>query len=105
MAGGRSESLGGVMKIKGIMIEDIDQVVTLVGAASPGDSIVYRQGAQIHELTAVESIPIYHKISCAEIRKGGLVYKYGQPIGTATQDIRPGEWVHIHNLKSTSLVD
>jgi altronate dehydratase small subunit len=28
------------------------------------------------------------------------VVKYGIPIGRATRDIAPGEWVHLHNCAS-----
>jgi hypothetical protein len=31
------------------------------------------------------------------------VIKYGAPIGSATRDIAPGEYVHTHNLKSDYL--
>ena len=33
------------------------------------------------------------------IKAGELVIKYGIPIGRATQDIEPGEWVHCHNVE------
>ncbi|MBP5510592.1 MAG: altronate dehydratase [Kiritimatiellae bacterium] len=38
-----------------------------------------------------------HKFALHPIREGGLVLKYGYPIGVATHDIAPGEWVHTHN--------
>jgi hypothetical protein len=28
------------------------------------------------------------------------VVKFGVPIGIATKDILPGEWVHLHNCQS-----
>jgi hypothetical protein len=31
------------------------------------------------------------------------VVKYGAPIGSATRDIGPGEYVHTHNVKSDYL--
>ena len=43
-------------------------------------------------------IPFGHKISLQDIKKGSFVYKYGQIIGTATNDIFPGQHVHSHNL-------
>ncbi|HBT65487.1 MAG TPA: altronate hydrolase, partial [Ruminococcaceae bacterium] len=45
-----------------------------------------------------------HKIALQEIKKGENVIKYGFPIGHATQDIKKGEAVHSHNLK-TNLKD
>ncbi|MCQ2742467.1 MAG: altronate dehydratase family protein [Bacilli bacterium] len=45
-------------------------------------------------------VPAGHKIARGEIKKGEYVYKYGQIIGRATSDIKKGEWVHTHNVKS-----
>ena len=41
-----------------------------------------------------------HKIASRDIRDGEKVIKYGHPIGFATRDIKKGEWVHTHNLRS-----
>jgi len=45
-----------------------------------------------------EDIPAAFKAALEYIPKGGQVIKYGLPIGHATQDIYPGELVHIHNI-------
>ncbi|MBR6186771.1 MAG: altronate dehydratase [Clostridia bacterium] len=47
-----------------------------------------------------EGIPAGHKIALRPIAKGEKVIKYGCPIGTAQSDIREGEWIHSHNLKT-----
>ena len=49
---------------------------------------------------ALNDIPLGHKIALRDIPKGSQVIKYGRPIGVATADIRAGEHVHVHNLKS-----
>ena len=41
-----------------------------------------------------------HKFSLRPIRAGGLVLKYGYPIGVAARDIAAGEWVHTHNTRT-----
>ena len=41
-----------------------------------------------------------HKLAAEDIKNGEQVIKYGYPIGVATADIKKGEWVHTHNLKS-----
>ncbi|MBO4353872.1 MAG: UxaA family hydrolase, partial [Clostridia bacterium] len=41
-----------------------------------------------------------HKYALCDIHKGEHVVKYGYPIGTATRDIKKGDHVHTHNLKS-----
>jgi altronate hydrolase len=51
-------------------------------------------------IRAADAIPVGHKIALELIPKGQVVVKYGYPIGRATIDIAPGEWVHTHNLKT-----
>ncbi len=51
-------------------------------------------------LDGTENIPAGHKFALREIAAGDYVIKYGEIIGRATQDIRAGEWVHTHNVKS-----
>lgn len=51
-------------------------------------------------LSASGDIPAGHKYAINDINKGDFVIKYGQVIGRATSDIKKGEWVHSHNLKS-----
>ncbi len=41
-----------------------------------------------------------HKHAVCDIKKGENVIKYGFPIGHATADIKAGELVHSHNLKT-----
>lgn len=51
-------------------------------------------------LSAKGDIPAGHKFALKDIKKGEFVIKYGEVIGRATCDIKKGEWVHSHNLKS-----
>lgn len=41
-----------------------------------------------------------HKYAVRDIKKGENVIKYGYPIGHATEDIKSGEHVHTHNVKT-----
>ena len=41
-----------------------------------------------------------HKIALCDIKKGENVIKYGYPIGHATEDIKAGDSVHTHNIKT-----
>ena len=50
--------------------------------------------------TAKENIARGHKIALQEISEGAPVIKYGNVIGLAKQEIRPGEWVHVHNVRT-----
>ena len=51
------------------------------------------------KLKTLNDIPFGHKISLTDIRKGDLIYKYGQIIGIASEEIKKGSHVHTHNLK------
>ncbi len=55
----------------------------------------------IHKLDNVEiNIENGHKYALRDIREGENIIKYGSPIGHATADIRKGEHVHTHNVKT-----
>ena len=41
-----------------------------------------------------------HKIALKDIKAGEKVIKYGFPIGIASSDIKKGDWVHVHNVKT-----
>ena len=47
----------------------------------------------------VGPIPSGHKIATRRIAKGEPVRKYDQIIGFATEDIAPGNHVHVHNVE------
>ena len=44
----------------------------------------------------VHLVPLIFKA----LKKGTTIVKYGAPIGVATQDIAPGDSMHIHNVTS-----
>ena len=50
--------------------------------------------------TAQGDIPADHKLALSPIACGEKIIKYGMPIGIATADIRPGDHVHSHNMRS-----
>jgi|Deesub1362A_J573_1020465.scaffolds.fasta_scaffold00925_16 (2R)-sulfolactate sulfo-lyase subunit alpha len=52
------------------------------------------------KITARANIPLGHKIALADFAKGDQVIKYNEPIGFAVSEIKIGEHVHIHNLRS-----
>ena len=39
-----------------------------------------------------------HKFTLVPVAKGALVRRYGQVIGSASEDIPAGAYVHVHNL-------
>jgi (2R)-sulfolactate sulfo-lyase subunit alpha len=52
------------------------------------------------KLKAKMDVPIGHKIALQDIKTGDTVWKYGHDIGKAVANIKKGEHVHVHNLKT-----
>ncbi len=50
------------------------------------------------QITVISDIPAGHKIALRSLNIGEAVKRYGQIIGFATQPIRAGEHIHMHNL-------
>ncbi len=55
-------------------------------------------GTEFEGVKITENIPQGHKAALKPIASGEIVRKYGLPIGHATCDINPGQWVHTHNM-------
>ena len=49
---------------------------------------------------AGQDIPLGHKIALKDFKPGETVVKYGEDIGKVVAEIRAGEHVHVHNLKT-----
>lgn len=56
------------------------------------------------DLKVASDIPAGHKLALRRVRSGESVVKYGQPIGLVTNEIRPGDHVHTHNLTDHHVV-
>lgn len=56
--------------------------------------------ARTLELTAVQDIPLGHKIALQDFKVGDTVLKYGADIGSVVMEIKKGALVHVHNLKT-----
>lgn len=53
------------------------------------------------KITALDAIPIGHKVALLNIANGETIMKYGHSIGKAVAKIDKGHHVHVHNLKTT----
>jgi altronate hydrolase len=80
-----------------ILVSDKDNVVVAIVEIKAGEAIV---GLDQKTFEARADIPRNHKVAIMEIPEGSPVVKYGEPIGVASEEIKPGDWVHTHNLKS-----
>ena len=52
------------------------------------------------EIKALQDISLGHKIALDDIKADAPVIKYGADIGRVVADIKSGEHVHTHNLKT-----
>lgn len=55
------------------------------------------------EIVLERDTPTGHKVAIRPIADGEKIVKYRTPIGSARVAIGPGEYVHVHNLKSDYL--
>ncbi len=79
-----------------IRITDQDNVAVALHPIACGEALDAVGGT----VKAVEDIPQGHKAALKDICEGEAIIKYGFPIGHASRDIRTGEWVHTHNVKT-----
>lgn len=86
------------MKTSALVLDPADNVATVLADVNPGETCAMK-GVNASIVSAA-NIPFGHKIAVKTIRSGDEILKYGQRIGLATVDITPGEWVHLHNMRS-----
>lgn len=77
-----------------------DVVANLLHAARKGDVFSVRDHGTIASVTASQDIPRFHKIALCAIAADQKIVRGGLVIGRATGAIKPGDWVHSHNLES-----
>ena len=51
-------------------------------------------------ITLFEDIPQGHKIALKDLAQSQDVIKYGYPIGHLLADVKTGQWLHTHNVKT-----
>jgi hypothetical protein len=85
------------MQPRCFQIQPQDNVATLLDDASGTIRVL---GAQMQEVRLLEKIALGHKVALRDIAAGEAVLKFGVRIGHASQPIKRGAWVHLHNLAS-----
>lgn len=76
----------------GVAVVDIEPGREAVGALLDDGSA--------RTIKALQPIPLGHKIALQDFTVGDTVTKYGEDIGKVVANIRTGEHVHVHNLKT-----
>ncbi len=70
-----------------------DDDVVIARVELPAGTMVTKENVR-----ASARVPAGHKIAVRAVAKGKPVHRYNQIIGFATQDIAPGDHVHVHNV-------
>ena len=79
---------------KGLKLNPKDNVGVVLENVRAGEPVDFGNGLI---LTAHEDIMTPHKMALCDMKAGEFVIKYGEVMGYATQDIRCGDFVHVHN--------
>lgn len=79
-----------------LLIHSSDNVAIALRRLEAGTALELGVGA----VTLAADIPCGHKFARTAIRAGEPIRKFGQPIGTAKEDIPAGGWVHTHNVRT-----
>ncbi|MEO8544336.1 MAG: UxaA family hydrolase [Betaproteobacteria bacterium] len=78
-----------------------DNVATALRPLEAGQTVQLQGVAAIDDTVQVQqAIGMCHKFALCDIAQGDMVRKHGEVIGRATQAIRIGAHVHVHNLRS-----
>jgi len=89
------------MKRKAVVLNNKDNVATALTDLEAGEVLEVEVDKGAVSVTLVDPIPFGHKFSLTDIKSDSAIMKYGEIIGKATTDIRPGQHVHVHNVAST----
>jgi altronate dehydratase small subunit len=96
----RAQKRLNIMSNVAILLDPTDSVATALRDLRAGESITVVLDDITYSVILREDIAFGHKYALRDITQGADVLKYGLPIGKALQDIRAGEWVHVHNCRS-----
>ena len=83
-----------------IQIDPADNTAVLLEDAAQGEVLSVLSTVPGKSIIINEAVPNTHKVALVDIARGAVILKYGVSIGHATQEIKAGDWVHLHNLAS-----
>jgi len=86
------------MRIKAAVLKAKDNVGIALMDLESGTELDLKANGQTLHIKLIEPIPYQHKFSVTHIDSGSKIIKDGVVIGKATQDIKQGQHVHIHNM-------
>ena len=84
---------------KVVMLNPADNVAVALADIAAGTRVRVVCGDRAFEVELADAVEFGHKFAVRLIAAGESVIKYGEVIGRATADIRPGQHVHVHNIE------
>ncbi len=90
------------MKHNALIHDPKDDVAVVVVDIKKGDTVsaVTLEGKAVAKVTAIEDIPLGHKIAMRDMAAGKKVIKYDRGVGVVYKDIKQGAHVHTQNIKT-----
>ena len=88
------------MEKTAVVINENDSVATATEDLQAGETVSMFKGEQEVVIAVNQPIPFGHKFAIKEVDFHEEVFKYGESIGRATQVIKMGDHVHVHNVES-----
>jgi altronate dehydratase small subunit len=85
---------------KAVTLNEKDNVATAITPLEPGEGVVVPVGKERVEVKIRDPIPFGHKFAISDIVDGDSVVKYGHDMGATTSEIKAGQHVHVHNVKT-----
>lgn len=82
------------MHRRSLVINERDNVLVLLENGFSGDTVTVNDKV----IVLLENIEFGHKMALIDFNAGDTVYKYGEDIGYAVQNIKKGAWIHNHNM-------
>ncbi len=89
------------LKQKAVILNYRDNMATSLANLKAGDTLELEVSGKIRAIKLTTDVPFGHKFSLSRIEPNLPVIKYGEVIGIATAILKPGDYVHIHNVVST----
>ncbi len=83
-----------------IVINANDNVATATRELLKGQELIMEIDGEQVALTLKENIKFGHKVATIDLAQGQEVVKYGEVMGTTTQEVLKGEHIHVHNVVS-----
>ncbi|MGE3314900.1 MAG: UxaA family hydrolase [Planctomycetaceae bacterium] len=77
-----------------------DNIAIARRSVPKGTSVLVEEAGEVRTNDAID---IGHKVAIQSLPRGTGVRKFGQVIGFTTEDVRPGDWIHSHNLTAGEL--